>query len=207
VQILDACDRYPLKGIYGEHNRTRLKALTLLMRYSGLRIGDVVTCARDRLVGSKLFLYQAKTGTPVYCPLPPVVVDALKNVKGPNPKYFFWTGNGKAKSAVADAQRSFRKLFELAEVQGHPHMFRDTFAVELLKRGVSLEIVSMLLGHASIRVTEKHYKPWVKTLQDKLETDAMKGWLQPRRTRKARSPRREKSTRAGQTKGRPVNAA
>ncbi len=104
------------------------------------------------------------------------MVDALKEVKGPNPKYFFWTGNGKPKSAVADAQRSFRKLFELAEVDGHPHMFRDTFAVELLKAGVSLDVVSMLLGHASVKVTEKHYKPWVKTLQDKLETDAMKGW-------------------------------
>lgn len=174
--ILDACDRYPLKGIYGEQNRTRLKALTLLMRYSGLRIGDAVTCARDRLVDSRLFLYQAKTGTPVYSPLPPVVVEALKDVTGPHPKYFFWTGNGKPKSAVADAQRSFRKLFALAEVDGHPHMFRDTFAVELLKAGVSLDAVSMLLGHASIRVTEKHYKPWVKTLQDKLEADAMKGW-------------------------------
>jgi hypothetical protein len=29
--------------------------------HSGLRIGDAVTCARERLVGSKLFLYQAKT--------------------------------------------------------------------------------------------------------------------------------------------------
>jgi hypothetical protein len=37
--------------------RPRMKALTLLMRYSGLRIGDAVTCSRDRLVGSKLFLY------------------------------------------------------------------------------------------------------------------------------------------------------
>jgi integrase/recombinase XerD len=174
--ILDACDAYAIKGIYGEQNRTRLKALTLLMRYSGLRIGDAVTCARERLVGSKLFLYQAKTGTPVYCPLPPVVVDALKAVDGPNPVYFFWTGNGKTKSAVADAQRSFRKLFALAEVEGHPHMFRDTFAVELLKHGVPIETVSMLLGHASIRVTEKHYKPWVKTLQDRLEADAMKAW-------------------------------
>jgi integrase/recombinase XerD len=174
--ILKACDRYSINGIYGEHNCTRLHALTLLMRYSGLRIGDAVTCARDRLVDSKLFLYQAKTGTPVYCPLPPLVVDALSEVKGPNPKYFFWTGNGKTKSAVADAQRSFRKLFELAKVEGHPHMFRDTFAVELLKHGVPLETVSMLLGHASIKVTEKHYKPWVKTLQDKLEAEAMKAW-------------------------------
>ena len=125
------------------HVAPRAYAVDALFR---LRIGDAVTCARDRVVDSKLLLDQAKTGTPVYCPLPPVVVDALNEVDGPNATYFFWTGNGKTKSAVADAQRSFRKLFELAEVKGHPHMFRDTFAVELLKHGVSLETVSMLLG-------------------------------------------------------------
>jgi hypothetical protein len=70
-------------------------------------------------------------------------------------------------------------------------MFRDTFAVELLRNGVSLETVSMLLGHASIKVTEKHYKPWVKTLQDKLETEAMKGWpVNPRGRTSQRDLRR-----------------
>jgi integrase/recombinase XerD len=198
MAILAACDRYSLMGIYGEQNRQRMKALSLLMRYSGLRIGDAVTCQRDRLIGSKLFLYQAKTGTPVYCPLPPVVVEALNALEGPNPKFFFWTGNGKRKSAVADAQRSLRSLFELAHVDGHPHMFRDTFAVELLKCGVSLETVSMLLGHASIKVTEKHYKPWVKTLQDKLETEAMKGWPSTPRSRKRRAAVRSRPTRGRQ---------
>ncbi len=192
--ILEACDRYSIKGIYGEENRNRLKALSLLLRYSGLRIRDAVTCERERLIKGKLFLYQAKTGTPVYCPLPPSVVEALKALKSPSEKYFFWTGNGDPKSAVADAQRSFRRLFTLANVTGHPHMFRDTFAVELLKHGVPIETVSMLLGHASIRVTEKHYKPWVKTLQDKLEADAMKGWptvdKTPERERKRRRARR-----------------
>lgn len=187
--ILDACDGYPVQGIYGEQNRHRMRALTLLLRYSGLRIGDAVTCARDRLVGGRLFLYQAKTGTPVYCPVPPVVTAALGLLKGPNPDYFFWTGNGKPKSAVADAQRSFRTLFQLAGVNGHPHMFRDTFAVELLKKGVSLETVSMLLGHASVKVTEKHYRPWVKTLQDKLEAEAMKGWPSPGRGAPKRASR------------------
>lgn len=118
--ILDACDRYAIMAIYNHGNRKRMKALTLLLRYSGLRIRDAVTCGRERLVGSKLFLYQAKTGTPVYCPLPPVVVDALKELEGPNPKYFFWTGNGNPKSVVADAQRSFRTLFKLADVRGAP---------------------------------------------------------------------------------------
>jgi len=193
--LLETCDRYPIKGIYTTENRTRMKALTLLLRYSGLRIRDAVTCERARLVDGKLFLYQAKTGTPVYCPLPPSVVKALEAVKSPNKKYFFWTGNGDPKSAVADAQRSFRKLFKLADVVGHPHMFRDTFAVELLKRGVPIETVSMLLGHASIRVTEKHYRPWVKTLQDKLEADAMKGW--PKMNAIAGPQRKSTTRRAG----------
>jgi integrase/recombinase XerD len=43
---------------------------------------------------------------------------------------------------------------------GHPHRFRDTFAVALLNAGATLEQVSMLLGHTSIRVTQKYYNPW-----------------------------------------------
>lgn len=34
--------------------------------------------------------------------------------------------------------------------------FSDTFAVELLLRGVPIEQVSLLLGHGSVKVTEKH---------------------------------------------------
>jgi integrase len=41
-------------------------------------------------------------------------------------------------------------------------MFRDTFAVELLLSGVPIDQVSLLLGHSSVKVTEKHYAPFVK---------------------------------------------
>jgi len=37
----------------------------------------------------------------------------------------------------------------------HPHQLRDTFAVDLLQKGVPLEEVSKLLGHESIKTTEK----------------------------------------------------
>jgi integrase len=78
-------------------NQTRLRTMTLLMRWSGLRIRDAVTLERHRLNGDSLLLYQAKTGTPVYVPLPPQVVEALEDIPPgpkPNPRYFFWSGNG-----------------------------------------------------------------------------------------------------------------
>ena len=65
----------------------------------------------------------------------------------------------------------------LAEVRGgHAHRFRDTFAVELLLTGVPLDRVSVLLGHQSIRVTERHYAPWTRPRQDQLEADLQKAW-------------------------------
>ena len=39
-----------------------------------------------------------------------------------------------------------------------------------------MERVSVLLGHGSIRVTERHYAPWVKARQEQLEQDVMHSW-------------------------------
>lgn len=178
LRILAACDAYGDNyGRTGQDNARRLRALVLLLRYSGLRIGDVVSLPRGRIAEGKLFLYTAKTGTPVWCPLPDVVIQALDAVRGTSEKYFFWAGQGKLKSAVGDWQRSLKKLFALAKVAGgHPHRFRHTFAVELLLAGVPTERVSVLLGHSSTRITEKHYSAWVRARQEQLEADVRASW-------------------------------
>jgi integrase len=178
ICILAACDKYGENyGQLGQENKRRLRALVLLLRYSGMRIGDAVMLERDRIKGNKLFLYTAKTGTLVYCPLPDSLIEALEAAPCTNERYFFWTGQSKPKSAVGDWQRSLQKLFRLADIPGgHAHRFRDTFAVELLLAGVPLERVSVLLGHQSLKVTEKHYAPWVKSRQEQLEADVKRSW-------------------------------
>jgi len=76
-KILWACDLFSAKGRYRSKNRTRIKAMVLLLRYSGLRIQDAVTLRRDRITDGRLFLYTQKTGVPVDMPLPEIVTSAL----------------------------------------------------------------------------------------------------------------------------------
>jgi integrase/recombinase XerD len=171
--ILAACESYPDK-----HNAVRLRAIVLVMRYTGLRIRDVVTLRKDHIRNGKVFLRTAKTGTDVFCPLPDVVLKALTKIGAKGERYF-WSGVSKPKSAVGDYQRALRRLFDLAELPRlHAHLFRHTFATELLQAWNSLETVTALLGHSSTKITERSYSHWAKGRQDKLEEAVKNSWAQ-----------------------------
>ena len=158
------------------HRHARDRAVILVMRYTGLRVRDVVTLRKDRIQKGKLFLRTAKTGTEVCGPLPPVVFEALDAIGAKN-DYYFWTGESKPKSAVGNYQRALQTLFELAGTPRiHAHLFRHTFATELLLAGNSLETVAQLLGHTSTKVTERSYSHWVKGRQEKLEEAVKNSW-------------------------------
>ena len=96
-----------------------------------------------------------------------------------NERYFFYDGKSQPESMVKSWDRVFKKVGETADPvvsNCHPHRFRDTFAVSLLLKGVSLDSVSKLLGHSSIKITERHYAPWVKARQDQLESEVRRIW-------------------------------
>jgi integrase len=168
-KILAGVENYPNHPL---GRRKQLRAFILLLRYSGLRIGDAVSIERDRLTGGAVFLFTAKTGTPVRCPLPQVAQEAINDlgeIDG-NGQFPFFSGNGQLKTAVANWQRTIEKLGRIAGVLNfHAHRFRDTAAVSWLNHGISIEDVSILLGHSDIRVTQRHYNPWIKIRQDRLE--------------------------------------
>ena len=182
VKILAACDSLQVSAQpsakLGAH---RLKTLILLMRYTGMRVSDAVAFTTDRLDGKRLFLYTQKTGVPVYTVLPDSILKALEATPRVTDTRYFWSGNGKRQTAVCDWQGKIKDVFEAAGISkglgnAVSHRLRDTFAVELLLAGVPIERVSVLLGHQSVRVTEKHYNPWVRSRQEQLEADVRNAW-------------------------------
>jgi integrase/recombinase XerD len=199
--LIDATYIYSDRPSIDKHNSLtiggdRIRTVTEVMRWTGLRIRDAVTLEKSRLAHDpntgmwSVMVYQKKTGEPVYCPIPPDVAESLRTLpasqKGnTNERYFFWTGNGTPKTITTNWQRSYGKLFKLAAIKAsdgtlkrcHPHMLRDTFAVESLLSGMRLEEVSTILGHSSVKITEKHYMPWVRARQTSLNQSVMASWI------------------------------
>lgn len=159
-----------------EQNRVsaRLRAFILLLRYSGLRIGDAVQLSKEKVQNGRVFLRTEKTGIPVWVPVPPEVTKAIEAIDEGR-EFYFWSGASTLHTATNKWRARLSKLFKLAGVNGHPHMFRHTLAVTMLGNGSSLETVAAILGN-TVRIVEKHYSPWVKSRQEALEAAVKRAW-------------------------------
>ncbi len=171
--------------IFAAEKAQRVHALIQLMRHSALAIRDAVTLERGELVhDAKKKIYRVatsrqKTGTPVSVPLASDIAKEILTVLNGNPRYVFWNGNGLEQSAVTNWQHDLRALFRATfgkDTHFTPHCLRDTAAVEWLSAGIPLEEVSKLLGHTSVKTTEKSYAPWVTARQDRLDALVVATW-------------------------------
>jgi site-specific recombinase XerD len=196
---VDAAPTLPLtadeyKRLLAAAPSPRVRALFQLMRWSGLAIRDALTLQRSEILHDKatgihrIVTNRQKTGTHVSVPIPPAVAKELLAVTNDNTKYVFWSGEGEEESITKNwAKYYIAPAFHAAGISGGhmmSHRLRDTFAVDLLQRGVPLEEVSKLLGHTSIKTTERHYSKWVKGRQDRLDKLVIGTWTTPK-TRRA----------------------
>jgi integrase/recombinase XerD len=187
-QVLEATYKYDEDMRPDDQYGEELRALIELMRWSGLRISDALTVAKNRIVGNRFALRTVKNGTKLTVILPDHVVAALHALPsrpGVDPRYFFWSGKSEIKSLTGQWQRKLGRLnnylssldYEGRPLRFHSRQLRDTFAVSHLLAGTSMQDLSRMLGHKSVRVTEKHYAPWVPERQAQLEekmTEALK---------------------------------
>ena len=68
--------------------------------------------------------------------------------------------------------RALKRLCKRAGIEGNvtPHTLRHTFGSTLIRKGIGVEIVSRLMGHANIMVTYNKYIHVIKEQEAKAMT-------------------------------------
>lgn len=178
-----------------EYRRKRTRALFQLMRWTGLALGDALKLRPDELEDMGTFYRvvtsRQKTGTDVSVAIRPDIAREILAVpngdyehaangvrRTGSARYIFW--DGKSDIVQTWTKRIIAPVFKRSGITrgGNmtSHRLRDTFAVDLLQKGVPMEEVSRFLGHTSIRTTEKHYAKWGKGRQDRADELVLATW-------------------------------
>jgi integrase/recombinase XerD len=149
----------------------RVRALSLLMRWSGLSIIDAASLPKTDLRFAKgiyrVVRRRIKTGVLVNNKIRPPSPSSCWRCRTPIPSISSGLGRELRKSIAGKFSNDLKEVFIKAGItDGHPHRFRDTAAVELLKHNVDIRKVSKFLGHKSVTTTERYYAPWNKAQQD-----------------------------------------
>ncbi len=141
----------------------------------GIRISDLVQLRWNNYDGDRILIHTTKTKSTVSIKLPQKAKDILSlyyydNVD-PN-EYIFpffsvrkdYSDGRKLYRAVSSAgsmcNKELIKIAELACLDKHIHFHtsRHTWATRALKKGMRIEYVSKLMGHASIKTTQVYAK-------------------------------------------------
>lgn len=158
----------------------RTLAFIELMRWGGMAITDAVLFQPEMIDAEGVLKYRRhKTDEFAVVPLPEHVLVDLRGVPlekdSAGPAQPFRTKDTQIKSDVRAWQRVLKGIFDAAKItqvqteagadKPHSHCFRDSFAVWNLRHGVTIYAVAKMLGHSSVKTTERSYLPWVPELQ------------------------------------------
>jgi integrase/recombinase XerD len=141
----------------------------------GLRVSDVLTLRWNQFDGESINLKIHKTKKPLSIKLPNKALQLIKNYdqKGTVKESFIFpliklnpsesdpqTIFNAISSATAYANKDLKKLAQLAGIEKPLsfHTSRHTFATMALRRGMRIEYVSKLMGHADIQETQVYVK-------------------------------------------------
>jgi integrase len=156
-----------------------MKTLILVMRWTGLRISDASFLRPEQIVEGEIRLATRKTGSHVSIALREEVLARLQAMPVHHNGYWFVTGSTKLETVTDLMRRRIKKIFKAADIKkGQCHAFRHTFATDLIARGMPTHLVSKLLSHTSVSITERFYIHAIESVKKNLAAEFKKTWEQ-----------------------------
>ena len=132
-----------------------------LMYACGLRISEAVTLPIDAIDSAQMLLRIIGKGNKERAvPLPPSLLEPMRRFwrTHRHSTWLFPSRTGLRPMTPKTARRAFRKACVQARLDARftPHVLRHSYATRLIENGTPLTVVQVLLGHGSIRSTQRY---------------------------------------------------
>jgi integrase/recombinase XerD len=140
------------------------KAILFTAYSAGLRVSEVVSLKLQDIDADRMLIHvrRAKSKKDRYVALSPVLLDILRAYARsyqPRPKVYLFESE---QTGAAYPTRTVQRVFQLAkqragiQKQIGIHSLRHSFATHLLEKGTDIRYIKELLGHFSIKTTERY---------------------------------------------------
>jgi integrase/recombinase XerD len=162
-----------LPKVLGEQEIARLfnaltnkkhKAILFTAYSAGLRVSEAVRLKLSDIDSDRMqiLVEKAKGKKDRYVTLSPILLDVLRSYikeQKKRPKKYLFEGELENEPYPSrTAQKVFQRAKEKAGIQKHVsfHSLRHSFATHLLEKGVDIRFIKDILGHFSIKTTERY---------------------------------------------------
>lgn len=164
------------RSLISDKNVDVLKMFKFSYISCGLRVSDIITLRWSDINFEKKELCKIlfKTRRRNIIPLTDEALKILEEWKGRHNIFVFGllpddfdlkneeTLRTRRNSITATINKSLRRISEIAQIDKKVtcHMARHSWAVNALEQGMPISMISELMGHANVEVTEKVYARW-----------------------------------------------
>jgi integrase/recombinase XerD len=140
------------------------KAMLFTAYSAGLRVSEIAALKIRDIDSSRMqmLIENAKGKKDRYVNLSPVLLDVLRayiRTYKPKPRYFLFESEH---SGEGYPTRTIQRIFQLAKEKAKIskavgiHSLRHSFATHMLEKGIDIRYIKDLLGHFSIKTTERY---------------------------------------------------
>lgn len=131
-----------------------------LLYGTGLRVSEVIQLKKSEINFEEALIkvHLGKGKKDRFVKLPESVIEELRNFSNMGDSIYLFESQKGGKLSIKTIQLILSKNAQKAGIKKrvYPHLLRHSFATHLLEQGTDLRIIQKLLGHSSIKTTQRY---------------------------------------------------